>query len=279
MPISKIKNIIILILLVTNALLLMLLVPLARQRQHQLEQAQETLQQLFADAGVHLNAGQLPDSRDLYTLEFTPDDSGALPAMQALLGEMVLMEHDSTRYIQTYSSAAGTCQLSRGSVLTAQLHDQQTAADVTRDLSGLLVRMGLEAASVSSPQRVRAGVYAVTATQQLLEVPVFTAAVTATYENNALTALEGTLYFDTTGLVRTDDVTGCTVADALVAFLASRDTLGWVGSTVTDVEQGYCRADTASAAVVRLVPGWAIFTDTGNFWVNGITRTVTLLEK
>lgn len=277
MPISKLKNIMILILLVTNALLLVLLVPLARQRQSQLEQAQETLQQLFADAGVHLNAGQLPDTLDLYTLEFTPDEGGALPAMQALLGEMVLMEHDSTRYIQTYSSAAGTCQLSRGNALTAKLQEQQAVTDVARDLSGLLVRMGLEPAYVSTPQRVRAGVYSVTATQQLLDVPVFTAAVTATYENNALTALEGTLYFDTTGLVRTDDITGCTVADALVAFLASRDTLGWVGSTVTHVEQGYCRADTASAAVVRLVPGWAIFTDTGDFWVNGITRAVSHL--
>ena len=59
--------------------------------------------------------------------------------------------------------------------------------------------------------------------------------------------------------------------------MGSRDTLGWVGATVNEVEQGYCRADTASAAVVRLVPGWAIYTDTGDFWVNGITRMVSPL--
>lgn len=277
MPISKLKNTVILILLVANVLLLVQLVPLVRQRQSQLAQAQETLETLFADAGVHLNAGQLPDTRPLYTLEFTPDDSAALPAMQALLGEMVLMEHDSTRYIQTYSSAAGSCQVSRGSTLSARLKGQQAVADLSKDLSGLLVRMGLKPATVTTPQRVRAGVYRLTAVQQLLEVPVFTAAVTATYENSILTDLEGTLYFDTTGLVRTDDIIGCTAADALVAFLGSRNTLGWVGATVTDVEQGYCRADTASAAVVRLVPGWAIFTDTGDFWVNGITRTVSPL--
>lgn len=277
MPISKIKNIVILILLVANIMLLVLLIPLARQRQKQQAQAQEALETLFTQAGVQLNAGQLPDTRPLYTLEFTPDDSGALPAMQALLGEMVLMEHDSTRYIQTYSSAVGSCQLSRGSVLTAKLQNQEPVADLTKDLSGLLVRMGLEPAGVSAPQRVRAGVYRLTAVQQMLEVPVFTAAVTATYENNILTELEGTLYFDTTDLVRTDDVIGCTAADALVAFLGSRDTLGWVGATVNEVEQGYCRADTASAAVVRLVPGWAIYTDTGDFWVNGITRMVSPL--
>lgn len=278
MPISKLKNIVILILLVANLLLLVLLVPLARQRRTQLAQAQETLEELFADAGVRLDAGQLPDTRPLYTVEFTPDDSGALPAMQALLGEMVLMEHDSTRYIQTYTSAAGSCQLSRGSVLTARLQDQEPVADLSKDLSGLMVRMGLESAGISAPQRVRAGVYRLTAVQKLLEVPVFTANVTATYENSVLTELTGTLYFDTTGMVRTDDVTSCTAADALVAFLGSRDALGWVGATVTDVEQGYCRSDTASAAVVRLAPGWAISTDTGDFWVDGITRTVEPLS-
>ena len=163
MPISKIKNIVILILLVANIMLLVLLIPLARQRQKQQAQAQEALETLFTQAGVQLNAGQLPDTRPLYTLEFTPDDSGALPAMQALLGEMVLMEHDSTRYIKTYSSAVGSCQLSRGSVLTAKLQNQEPVADLTKDLSSLLVRMGLEPAGVSAPQRVRAGVYRLTA--------------------------------------------------------------------------------------------------------------------
>ena len=47
MPISKIKNIVILILLVANIMLLVLLIPLARQRQKQQAQAQHNLAHRF----------------------------------------------------------------------------------------------------------------------------------------------------------------------------------------------------------------------------------------
>ena len=126
--------------------------------------------------------------------------------------------------------------------------------------------------------QVKDGVYSVTVVQQILEVPVFSAALRCTFHNGVLTRIEGTAYFDTTGLVRTDDVTCCTAADALVAFLGARSDLGWVGASVTAVTQGYYRAETASAAVVRLVPGWRIATDTGEFWVNGIDRHVSALS-
>ena len=61
---------------------------------------------------------------------------------------------------------------------------------------------------------------------------------------------------------------------ALTQLLAGRDALGWVGSSVTGLTQGYLPADSAGGGI-RLVPVWLIETDTGNFFVNGITREVT----
>ncbi len=278
MPVSKLKNLAILILALVNVLLLALVLPLRHERQEQRELAARELEALYARYGVSLDADALPDDEILYTLEFSPGDDAALPAMQALLGENVLVEDDSTRYLRLYRSDRGTCQLSRGGALEARLTDGEAGDDLARDAATLLESMGLELDSVSAPERLSAGVYAVTAVQRLLGAPVFSSTLTCTTRSGVLTGIEGTAYFDTADLVRTDDVTCISCADALAAFLGSRDELGWVGGAVLDMTQGYLRAETASAAVVRLVPGWRLTTDTASFWINGITREVTVLE-
>ncbi len=278
MPVPKLKNLAILILALVNVLLLALVLPLRHERLQQRELAARELEALYARYGVSLDADALPDDQILYTLEFSPEDDAALPAMQALLGENVLVEDDSTRYLRLYRSELGTCQLARGGALEASLTGGGTADDLARDAAARLESMGLELASVSAPERRSAGVYTVTATQQLLGVPVFSSTLDCTFHNSAMTRIDGVAYFDTADLVRTDDVTCISCADALAAFLGSRDELGWVGGAVLDMTQGYLRAETASAAIVRLVPGWRLTTDTATFWINGVTREVTALE-
>ncbi len=277
MPASKVKNLAILILALVNGILLLLVVPLVQERHQQRAQAEASLEALFARYGLQLDAGELPETRLLYTVEFSPGEDAAEGAMRALLGEAVLREDDSTRYLQIYQSEQGRCRVSRDGQLTARLEDRASAGDLQEALTEELAAMGLMASEVSLPARTSAGVYTVTALQELLGVPVFSAALQGTFHNGGLTRLEGTAYFDTAGLARTDDEACCSAADALVAFLGSQDALGWVGSSVTAVTQGYLRAETASAAVVRLVPGWRITTDTGDFWVAGIDRQVSAL--
>ena len=278
MPASKVKNIILLLLVLVNLLLLSIVIPTARERQEQYETTAAQLEALYSQYDIRLDASNLPATRTLYTLEFSPDDDAGLEAMQALLGGMVLVEDDSTRYLRTYSSSQGTCQLTRSGELSARLQDGETASDLEKTVKEQMEAMGVEVAQVSLPVRRSAGVYTVSAVQELLQVPVFSAVLEFTFRNGEPTRLEGTVYFDVTGLCRTDDTTCITCADALVAFLGSRDSMGWVGASVVGTAQGYLRAETASAAVVRLVPGWKIDTDTGSFWVNGITREVTALE-
>lgn len=278
MPFPKLKNLMILILALVNVLLLCLVIPLSRERQSQRALAAAKLEALFERYDVKLDSAILPEERQLYTLEFSPDNDAALPAMQALLGRNVLVQDDSTRYLSLYRSNQGQCQLSRGGNLQARLTGQAALSDLTRGTASKMEAMGVETASVSLPNRKSAGIYIVTTVQQLLDVPVFSSALDFTYRNGVLTRVDGTVYFDTASMVRTDDTASITCADALVAFLGSRDQLGWVGGAVTNVAQGYLRVETASAAVVRLAPGWQITTDTGIFWVNGITREVQSLE-
>lgn len=280
MPFSKLKNLMILLLVLVNVLLLCIVVPLSRERRRQQELAAAELESLFAQYGVRLDSSKLPQGRPLYTLEFSPEENAALPAMAALLGEKALLvQDDSTRYLSVYSSAQGTCQLSRGGSLSARLTERAAVTDLEASTAAELEAMGVSVASVALPIRNSAGIYTVTATQSLLNVPVFSSSLDFTYRNGVLTRIEGTVFLGDIALTRTDDVSAISCSDALVAFLGSRDALGWVGSAVTQVTQGYYRAETASAALVRLVPGWRISTDTGSFWVNGITREVSALDS
>ena len=66
-------------------------------------------------------------------------------------------------------------------------------------------------------------------------------------------------------------------ADALTQILASRDALGWVGSQITGMQQGYLHSETATSAL-RFTPVWRVETDTAVFYVNGITREVRQAE-
>ena len=278
MPISKLKNIMILLLALVNVLLLALVLPLRQERLHQQALTEENLEALFARYDVDLDAGTLPDSRSLYTLEFSPEGDAALPAVQVLLGEMVLTQDDSTQYQSLYRSSLGQCQISRSGQLEARLTGRDAENDLSQAVADCLEAMGVEAASISIPTRTSAGVYTVRAVQQLLGVPVFSSTLEFTFHNSVLTRIDGTVFFDTSNLFRTDDVTCISCADALVAFLSSRDELGWVGSVILNVSQGYLRTETASATQVRLIPGWQVSTDTGSFWVNGITRQVSPLD-
>ena len=278
MPISKLKNIVILLLALVNVLLLALVLPLQQERRQQEALAMENLQDLFERYEVSLHLESLPATESLYTLEFSPETDAALPAVQSLLGEMVLAQDDSTQYLSLYRSDLGQCQISRSGQLEARLVGREAESDLSQAVAKCLEDMGVEVASISAPNRVSAGVYTVQAVQQLLGVPVFSSTVEFTFHNSVLTRVEGTVYFDTANLYRTDDVTCISCADALVAFLSNRDALGWVGSSVSGVTQGYLRTETASATLVRLIPGWQISTDTGLFWVNGITRQVSPLD-
>ena len=138
--------------------------------------------------------------------------------------------------------------------------------------------MGFQYLSLSEPQRLRAGFYTLTATQTVLGVPVFSQGLTLTYANDRLVQLEGVFYTGAGTLTRISDQPCISAADALVAFLSARVDLGWVGSAVTGMTQGYVRSETAAAAAVHLTPVWRLETDTGSFDVNGITGEVTAVS-
>lgn len=277
MPVSKIKNLILLILALSVICLLFLVVPM-RTGQVRAEQALHAqLEELFASYDIRLDRGILPHSVDLYPVELSGQQADHAAAAAALLGADTALQPDSTHYAATYLSSAGSCTFRAGGGFSAALTDGESTSDMTGAAKKLLKKMGFDAAELSQPQRQSAGVYTLTAKQRILGVEVLSDGLTLTYTNGALTKMEGTFLTGLSQAVRTSDTAGVSCAGALTSLLSSRDALGWVGSSILDIRQCYRFSETPSGAM-RLTPVWLIETDTGSFSVGGMSREVTVWD-
>lgn len=275
MPVSKLKNLTILILVIANLLLVLLVVPARMEARQGESDLRSSLCELYGRQEIALTPDAIPDTVTLYALELKEDSAADQKAAAALLGEELTVQDDSSRYLSAFRSDLGTCSISRSGSFAAQLQDQPETGDLAKNSWKTLQNMGFSCADLSQPERIRAGVYTVHAVQSVLGVPVFSGGLTLTYSNSRLTALEGTFFTGAASLTRVSDKACLSASDALVAFLSARYDLGWVGSAVTGMEQGYIRSETAAAAAVRLTPVWILETDTGSFQINGLTGEVS----
>lgn len=275
MPVSKLKNLAILILLLANLAMILLVAPGRREAKEEKAALWDSLCTLYEEAGVQLPSEAVTETVSLYLLELKENPQADLQTATALLGQQLLVQDDSTRYLSSYQSPRGSCSISSNGTFRAQLTEGRERSDLLKASKKTLRSMGFTCASLAEPERVRAGVYEVQAVQSVLGVPVFSGGLTLTYANHRLTEIDGVFFTGTDALTRVSDRACLSASDALVAFLSARYELGWVGSAVHSMEQGYVRAETATAAAVRLAPAWMLETDTGNFLVNGMTGEVT----
>lgn len=263
MPVSKLKNIAILILLGANLILLGFLVPNRMNQEYQEAELKGSLAALYAAEDVTLNADAVPETRTLYALQLASSTSAQVRAATALLGDQPVAQTDPAGWLSSFSAAAGTCSIGRNGAFQARL--------TGLDMEPALV---LEEMGCAWTHRIQAG-QAITVTQTVLEVPVFSDGLTLTYEGGLLTAIDGVFFCGADSPVRISQEACMSAADALVLFLDRRFDLGWVGSAVTSLEQGYLQADTASAANVQLTPVWKLATDTDTFLIDGLTGEIS----
>lgn len=274
MPASKTKNIIIFILALAVVFLLLLVVPtkMAQLRDRQSMRGQLTA--LFASHGVRLNGETLTEGQNLAVIEWSEPQRAGAQCAAALLDHAMLLENSSSHYVSSYSGTNGACTIGADGSFTASLQGSPEVGDLRADAEKLLRRIGFICAEISEPRRISAGVYELQCTQSIQGVPVFSDGLCLRYENGSLTAISGTFFCGEDKLVRVGAETCISCADALTAFLSQRDALGWVGSEILSVRQGFRHTDTA-AANVRMTPAWRIETDTGAFFVGGVSREVT----
>lgn len=270
MPVSKLKNLAVLILLFANIALLCLLIPRRVEQANQAQDLRASLTALCAHQDVVLDPATVPETITLYALELAEREQAESAALTTLLGQTPVTVD---AYLQTPSQQRiGTWE---NGAITLRLTDQEEAYDFRDAAEDTLESMGFQVYAIEEPRRLSPGIYNVSATQGILGIPVFSEGVTMTYSNSHLTDIKGQFFAGT--LTQSGSTACISAADAVVEFLSCRVDLGWVGSAITGMQQGYLRTD-AAASTVELTPFWQLQTDTGVFYVNGLTAEIFAAE-
>ena len=110
MSVSRMKNLIILVLSICAACLLAVAVPNRLSQTHEQRRMLAELKTLYESYGLRIELDELPRSPTLYSVELS--ESGAQTAAQALLGQKAVQPDGGDRFESEYTSELGTLTLS-----------------------------------------------------------------------------------------------------------------------------------------------------------------------
>ena len=270
METSKVKNIMIVILLGLNLFLAALVVLDQSESERAAASSQESVRQVLGQYGVGLSEDidMSAPAPQAYTVR--RDMEKELALMQELLGSV--RAEDLGGNIRYYYSAAGQAS-ARG---TGELdvlftsgstpRGRDTAATAAKVLKKLGGEGCAELASVS-----------VSGTSTVVEMPymfsggvVFNSRMTLTFGQSGLLMISGVRLFDTAVPSGTQTMNALT---AIVRFAEVIGESGYVCSELLGLDSGYIMTVTVSGEST-LTPVWRFTTDTGSIYINAATGSV-----
>lgn len=255
---AKLKNIAILILLLTNVCLLLF----SMQRQYRetalQEQALEESVQFLTDQGIETDLPSVPDAGLLEPQTMDRDLDAERRLAQTLLGED-LKKEDTGAEVYRWSSAKGYVQFrSSGAVLGEFAPGAfPLEGDGAKGCLSLLESLGLEAELAAQSGNT------LTFRQLRENVPLYSQQIVMTVTDGSLTGLEARQQLAGTPV---PDGSRKTVssASALISFLNGVRNLGDVCSRITGITAGY-EGTVPLSGPMLLTPVWSVETDTGSY--------------
>ena len=271
---SKIKNIVLLMLLAVNLFLLVLVADQERKSAAYLEEARTGAVEILEKANIHMDLENLPPESDFHTMAVERDRTMEDAMAKALLGET---GKSGDLGPVTYTGAQGEGQfLSDGKFSFTFSGDGLTAGKESPAEHGqkLLEKAGDTCQVLET--REQDNRTAVVTVQQLWEgTPVFNSTADLTYENGSLRSIRGQRLMGApepeAGAEPLD------VATILLRFLSGVQDGGYVCSEIVDMTAGY-EVTLSSTGSANLEPVWLITTNTVPFYVDGTDGTVRQAE-
>lgn len=264
MKASRLKTIVIVILLLVNAFLLFLLLSRRAEQTQAYERTVEQLCELFERSCVSFDRALLPKSSAVRTLSLERDESREADFAREILGKDAA-SFDAGGGVMRYSSDLGSCLIRSGGAVDAVL--SRPVEDAEGFCRGLFRSFGYEEVSSS----LSGGSGSVSALRRGKDGPVYNAALTLTFTDGSLTAVFGTFL---PALTDGQSASGVDAVSALVHFLDYCSVSGVVCTEVSAVESGYL-LQSSSASPLRLTPVWRVATDVNNYYVNIKTGEIT----
>ena len=268
MPWSKMKNIILVILAVTNLALLVLVGGRAIQGSRLLSRAREDSIQFLRGRGVEVDESVIPQAIELPPQTVERDLEGEEKAAAALLGSPVTAESRGGE-VYRYYNEKGSVQFHSDVTLSAQLEEGAfpLSGDRAAACTALMERMGFQGSITGGEGE------ALIFRQTWKEIPLFTQQVTLVCRGQELSAI--TAGRQLVGRPQLDPSRETiSVATALIRFFNGVGALGDVCNRIDAIEPGYVAAASLSGPIL-LTPVWRVTTDTGAYQLDTVTGGVT----
>jgi len=269
---SKIKNIIILLLLAVNLLLLGQVVLRETESAHYRRQAREEAAALLAGRGIQVDLSALPDDAELYTLRCERDSGKEAALASALLGDAELQTDGG------YGGAGGSVWFYSNGDFSAELDGAAyPLGERTPESLSVQVMAKLDfEGEVLAVEEEEDGAVTVRMRQSWEGVPIFSCEAVLTYREGALRAIRGKRLPGTPSAVAGDEA--MTVTTALIRFLDGITEKGHVRSQVRGMTAGYEMTAVPTSSTFRLTPVWQIETDASPFRLDSSGNLTQITE-
>lgn len=274
MDTAKIKNLIIVILLLLNVFLLISALSDRAESQNAAREALETTRQVLQSRGINLEEAldTYIETPSVYRLR--RDMTAEQEKMDRLLGDCG--SSDLGGNIWFYSAAGGQASLRGTGELDVLLETGRYPAGSSRlkTVEKVLERLGMEAWPDSVLERDNGGAVVLELDAGWNGCRVYNARMSFTFSANELIMLSGTRLLD-----QAEDLGSGEVMDLLTVtmrFVEVVEQEGHVCNELRGVDVGYLMSVTVSGEST-LTPLWHFSTDTGDIYINALTgKTETI---
>ena len=262
---SKVKNIVILILILLNLCLLLLIVG---QHLQSMRYEEETLRQTLAALslnGITVEKDALPDEMELPILNVTKDEEKEQQTAALLLGDGVISTNSGGMSI--YSSPTGNLSFYGGGAVMGDLAlEWRDLVGADSPTSALLKGLEIE------PWSLTPGENEMEVIPLINGAPVFNGTLTFRYDGDILVGIEGRMPGLCTPHQEQEPV--ITVPTALISLLEYVTESGTVCRSVRGMVPGYYVTSSGTDSA-RLSPCWRVQTDTVTFYISALDGKVT----
>ena len=264
---SKLKNIIILILLLVNLFLLAMAGVQERNSARYQEQALADAVTVLERNGIRFTKENIPNQMKLKSMIVQRDRELETGLAEALLGECTVSDLGSGRY--AYASTVGNAEFrSNGNfsiVFTDGVPIAEGVGDETTHALALAARIGLNGVVAEQIQEDKTNVVLY---QTWQEVPVYSCRITMQYQDGSLRSISGQRLM---GEPQADNSAEelISVSTALLRAVNGINDLGDICSEIIELTPGYQMTNPTEGT--RIDPVWYVVTDTGAYQLNAIT--------
>lgn len=275
---QKLKNIILLILLVLNGFLLVLVGTRREESARYERTALEQTVQVLEKGGIQVDLDAVTPADGLVPIVVERNLEQEVKLVRALLDEDV---EGSNRGggLYLYRGELGEMSIrSSGEVSAKFEEDDYWSADrPEHHAAALLKKLGLDGMQTGVTESE--GQTVVHIRQSWNGAAVFSCGLELVYRDGRLCSLSGTLLTAEAGTGTAETGQVLTLPTALMRFSEEIAATGDVCSAVRSMEAGYRGTGQSLSGGTRLAPVWLMSTDTANYYLDCVTGALTRLTE